>query len=103
MISGWVGSLARGRSPRLPMRAVMLSTSMPVRLRPRRDTGPSAADRRVLRVETVLDTVAARPRIIVVRCTITCARQRKQTGARRLRYSADGPRARSFHGGDTPK
>src|SRR5215470_10911766 len=95
MISDSVGSLSPGRSPRLPMRAVMLSTSMPVRLRPRRDTATGGTRRRALRDGLVLDTAAPRPRIIVVRCTITCPRRRAQTGAGRLRYSADGRQART--------
>jgi hypothetical protein len=60
MISDSVGSLSPGRSSRRAMREVMLSTSMPVRLRLRRGPDGSGAGARggLVRDERVLDTVA---------------------------------------------
>src|SRR5262245_53580297 len=87
MRSDSVGSLSPGRSSRLAMREVMLSTSMPVRLRPRRGPGGSAgsavgARRALMREERVLDTVARRA--LIIGCTMydnmRLARQANQAG-----------------------
>ena len=64
MTSDSVGSLSPGRSSRLAIREVMLSTSIPVRLR-RGGPGPVCTVRAAtrcpaVREERVLDTAAAR-------------------------------------------
>src|SRR5512134_4187432 len=104
MISDSVGSLSPGRSSRFAMREVMLSTSMPVRLRLRRGPGGSgAAVRRALvRGERVLDTVAGRTFIMVVRCTITCTCGPAQTRPRRFGRVHAGAGAGASNGGEKP-